>query len=68
MQFKYNLFGYKLSPAAFLYDEWSGLYESEKGKLYINDGVGTVGFFARLGARPEVTLIILKNNKALINQ
>jgi predicted MPP superfamily phosphohydrolase len=68
MQFKYNLFGYKLSPAAFLYDEWSGLYEREKGKLYINDGIGTVGFFARLGARPEVTLIILKNNKALINQ
>ena len=68
MQFKYNLFGYKLSPAAFLYDEWSGLYEREKGKLYINDGVGTVGFFARLGARPEVTLITLKNNKALINQ
>ena len=62
MQFKYNLFGIKLSPAAFLYDEWSGLYEREKGKLYINDGVGTVGFFARLGARPEVTLITLKNN------
>jgi predicted MPP superfamily phosphohydrolase len=62
MQVKYDLFGLKLSPAAFLYDEWSGLYENEKGKLYINDGIGTVGFFARFGARPEVTLITLKKS------
>lgn len=61
MQLKYNLFGFDLSPAAFMYDEWSGLYEREKGKLYINDGVGTVGFFARLGARPEITVITLKS-------
>lgn len=60
MQVKYNLFGFNLSPAAFLYNEWSGLYEREKGKLYINDGIGSVGFFARLGARPEVTVINLK--------
>ena len=50
-----------LSPAALVYDEWSGLYEREKGKLYINDGIGSVGFFARIGARPEVTLIELKS-------
>lgn len=49
-----------LSPAALVYDEWSGLYEREKGKLYINDGIGSVGFFARIGARPEVTVITLK--------
>lgn len=61
MQLKYNIFGFVLSPAAFMYDEWSGLYEREKGKLYINDGVGTVGFFARLGARPEITVITLNN-------
>ena len=57
MQFKYNIFGISLSPAAFMYNEWSGLYEREKGKLYINDGIGTVGFFARLGANPEITVI-----------
>lgn len=48
------------SPAALLFDEWSGLYERPNGKLYINDGIGSVGFFARIGARPEVTLIELK--------
>lgn len=61
MQFKYKIFGHVLSPAVFMYDEWSGLYESEKGKLYINDGIGTVGFFARLGARPEITVITLRS-------
>lgn len=49
-----------LSPAALMYDEWSGLYERPNGKLYINDGIGSVGFFARIGARPEVTVIELR--------
>lgn len=62
MQLKYRILGFDLSPAALLYNEWSGLYEHEKGKLYINDGIGTVGFFARLGARPEITVIELSNN------
>ena len=60
MQLKYNIFGIDISPAALMYKEWSGLYEREKGKLYINDGIGTVGFFARFGARPEITVITLK--------
>lgn len=50
-----------ISPAALMYDEWSGLYERTNGKLYINDGIGSVGFFARIGARPEVTVITLKS-------
>lgn len=59
MQFKLNIFGYEFSPARFMYKEWSGLYENGNGKLYINDGIGNVGFFARIGARPEVTVINL---------
>ena len=50
-----------LSPASFMYDEWSGLYERAGGKLYINDGIGSVGFFARIGARPEITVIELQS-------
>lgn len=49
-----------LSPAALMYDEWSGLYMHEEGKLYINDGIGCVGYLARIGARPEITVIELK--------
>ena len=55
MQMKF--FGF--SPARFMYEYWSGLYDNGKGKLYINDGIGCVGFIARFGARPEITVIEL---------
>lgn len=55
MQFKLASF----SPARLMYKEWSGLYESNSGKLYINDGIGCVGYLARFGARPEITVIKL---------
>lgn len=61
MQAKAQLFGRKISPASLIYDNWSGLYgDSQTGYLYINDGIGYVGVPARFGARPEITLIILK--------
>ena len=47
------------SPARFMYKEWSGLYENKMGKLYINDGIGCVGYLARFGAFPEITVIEL---------
>ena len=47
------------SPAKFMYNEWSGLYEHGENMLYINDGIGCVGYFARIGARPEITVIQL---------
>ena len=60
MQMKFGSF----SPARFMYNEWSGLYEREKGKLYINNGIGCVGYMARFGdARPEITLIELRRKE-----
>ena len=59
MQMKY----FTLSPARFMYKEWSGLYEREKGKVYINDGIGCVGYLARFGARPEITVIELHSKE-----
>lgn len=61
MQMKCRIFGRWLSPARLLYDRWSGRYDDESGRtLYINDGIGYVGFPMRLGAYPEITLFILK--------
>lgn len=61
MQLRINLFGRGLSPASWLYKRWSGRYEDGLGHtLYINDGIGYVGYPMRLGAYPEVTLFILK--------
>ena len=51
------------SPASFMYDEYSGLYTDKNGKLYINDGIGSVGFIARIGSGPEITLIELKSKR-----
>lgn len=64
MQMKLFLFGLTWSPAQYMYAEWSGKYAKktdEKIKvLYINDGIGCVGYPMRIGAPPEVTLFILK--------
>ena len=53
------------SPAKYRYPTWGGLYsdDSKRHHLYVNIGSGTVGFPARLGATPEITLITLKKAK-----
>jgi predicted MPP superfamily phosphohydrolase len=49
----------------FLYNEWSGLYKRNNNDyLYINDGIGCVGFFMRIGAKPEVTVIELRHKES----
>ncbi len=60
MQTKIRLGSWSWSPAAWLYDRWSGPYTEDGSTLYINDGTGCVGFPMRLGAWPEITLITLK--------
>lgn len=60
MQMKIKLFGWKWSPASWMYDRWSGRYDDDGRTLYINDGIGSVGYPMRLGARPEITLLTLR--------
>lgn len=51
-----------LSPAVFRYRHWGGLYDEDPAHmLYVNIGVGTVGFPARIGATPEITLLTLRS-------
>ena len=50
----------KFSPAAILYRKWGGLYEKQDKFLYVNVGLGAVGFPARVGMPPEITVIRLK--------
>ncbi len=54
-----ELFG--MSPAAFRYRTWGGLYhDSDRAHtLYVNIGIGEVGIPARIGATPEITLFTL---------
>lgn len=58
-----TVFGW--SPSSLRYRTWGGLYTDKTGRhsLYVNIGTGTVGFPARIGATPEVTLITLHSTK-----
>lgn len=60
MQMKLRIGKRRYSPAQWFYNEWSGLYDNDGHRLYINDGIGYVGFPMRLGAYPEVTLFVLE--------
>lgn len=60
MQMKLTIGDLSISPARLLYKRWSGRYDNEGSTLYINDGIGYVGFPMRLGAYPEITLLRLK--------
>lgn len=58
-----EIFG--LSPAAWRYKTWGGMYgdEGNAHRLYVNIGLGEVGFPARFGATPEITLFTLHRPK-----
>ncbi len=54
---------FRLSPSSLLYKEWGGLYEDEQykeKKLYVNVGLGSVGFPIRVGVYPEISVIEVK--------
>ena len=50
----------KWSPAQYMYKHWAGLYEDENktGKyIYVNRGLGSIGYPGRIGMMPEITEI-----------
>ncbi len=55
---------FEWSPAQYLYKHWAGLIKNEKSAspqyLYINRGLGVIGYPGRIGILPEITLIELK--------
>jgi predicted MPP superfamily phosphohydrolase len=59
MQFGFELPGFRWSPVQYVYNEWAGLYESGRQKLYVNRGFGFLGYPGRVGIMPEITLIEL---------
>ena len=48
------------SPIKYKYKHWAGLYQINKQYLYVNRGLGWLGFPGRIGMRPEITCITLK--------
>jgi uncharacterized protein len=64
-QFGIECCGIKWSPAQYLYDYWGGLYSlpvpaSHPQYLYVNRGLGSLGYPGRIGILPEITQFTLR--------
>jgi uncharacterized protein len=59
MQFGVEIPGFKWSPVQYVYKEWAGLYNEGHQHLYVNRGLGFLGYPGRVGILPEITLIEL---------
>ncbi len=52
--------GFRWSPAQWVYKQWSGLYREGDQSLYVNQGLGYIGYMGRLGILPEITVFELE--------
>jgi predicted MPP superfamily phosphohydrolase len=60
MQFGIEIGNFRWSPSKWTYKHWGGLYKENGQQLYVNRGLGYTGFPGRVGIRPEITLLTLK--------
>jgi uncharacterized protein len=58
-QFGIEIPGFKWSPVQYMYKQWADLYQQEKQFLYVNRGLGFLGYPGRVGILPEITLFEL---------
>ena len=52
--------GFKWSPVQYVYKQWAGLYSQGKQHLYVNTGLGFIGYPGRVGFLPEITVFELR--------
>jgi hypothetical protein len=48
------------SPSQYMYKKWAGLYQEGKQHLYVNRGLGFLGYPGRVGILPEITVMELR--------
>ncbi|MBW6460261.1 MAG: metallophosphoesterase [Bacteroidales bacterium] len=64
-QFGVELKRIRWSLAQYMYKYWAGLYQNEGAAtlqyLYVNRGLGMIGYPGRVGILPEITLITLES-------
>ena len=56
MQFGIEIPGFRWSPAKWRYKNWAGLYKNKNSYLYVNRGLGHLGYPGRVGIMPEITI------------
>lgn len=59
MQAGIESWGIQWSPAQYKYPRWAGLYQEGSQYLYVNRGIGYMGFSGRIGIWPEVSILDL---------
>ncbi len=60
MQFGVEIPGFlKWSPIQYVYEQWAGLYQEGNQFLYVNRGLGFIGYPGRVGILPEITCLEL---------
>jgi predicted MPP superfamily phosphohydrolase len=62
-QFGVEIPGWRWSPATVRYKQWGGLYSEGSQHLYVNTGLGSIGYPGRVGMPPEITVFELKNGQ-----
>jgi predicted MPP superfamily phosphohydrolase len=60
MQAAFQFKNLQWSPIKYKFKHWAGLYRHNEQYLYVNRGLGWLGFPARIGMRPEITFIELR--------
>lgn len=61
MQFGIEIPGIRWSPSKYFYKQWADLYQEGNQFLYVNRGLGFIGYPGRVGILPEITVIELHN-------
>lgn len=59
-QFGVEIPGFRWSPAQYIYKQWAGLYRQGRQHLYVNRGLGFLGYPGRVGILPEITVLTLR--------
>ncbi len=61
LQFGIEIPGWwRWSPIKYIYQKWAGLYREGQQYLYVNRGLGFLGYPGRVGILPEITVIELE--------
>ncbi len=64
-QFGVQLKNFRWSPAQYVFKYWAGLYSQELPSkpqyLYVNRGLGMIGYPGRIGILPEITQVTLES-------
>ena len=58
-QFGIEIPGFKWSPSQYVYRQWAGLYSEDNQHIYVNRGLGFLGYLGRVGIKPEITVVEL---------